>query len=101
MKMYFHDLFNFLSQFRKAWKQYRIEVKYSRMIEKKEKEQGMIQCYLDDLEGVLPDMEEQQIKLSLRMFLHFYGMVDDKHPQDILNENTIKEYCKKYGVEFP
>jgi len=101
MKMYLYDLYHFLRHFRKAWKQYRIEVKYSRMIEKKEKEQGMIQCYLDDLEGVLPDMEEQQIKLSLRMFLHFYEMVDDKHPQDILNEVTIKEYCKKYGVEFP
>jgi hypothetical protein len=101
MKFYFRDWVQYRAIMKDSWKQYRSDMKYSRMIEKKENEQGMIQCYLDDLEGVLPDMEEQQIKLSLRMFLHFYGMVEDKHPQDIINETTIKDYCKRYGVEFP
>lgn len=101
MKFFLIDLWTFLKEVRKAWKQFRIEAKYSRKMEKKEKEHGMIQCYLDDFESVLPDMEEQQIKLSLRMFLHFYGMVEDKHPQDLINEYTLMEYCEKYEVEFP
>ena len=101
MKFFLRDIRTFSKEIRSAWKQFRIEQKYSRMMEKKEKEHGMIQCYLDELENSLPNMEKEQIRLSLRMFLHFYGMVEDKHPLDINNEVTIKEYCKKYGVEFP
>lgn len=101
MKYFLKDCFNFLKIVIGSWKQFRTDEKYTRTMEKKEKEQGMIQCYLDDLEGVLPDMDKEQIRLSLRMFLHFYEMVEEKHPQDIINEITIKDYCKRYGVEFP
>jgi len=97
------DFWNFLKQSRYLWKMIRIESKRMKVLLSMEKELGVIGAFIEVFEKEMMEYpnEIKQFALDTFTVMYFDPDFNEQSDKDIQFIPVLKQYCDKYGVDFP
>tara|TARA_R110002020_G_scaffold2_6_gene72 strand:- start:1416 stop:1727 length:312 start_codon:yes stop_codon:yes gene_type:complete len=100
---FFKDMRTFLKELKYLWKGIRQESARMKKLMKMENELGVIGTFLHIFESEMMELPDDIKVFSLSTFTQMY--YDDEFTEvsdkDIQFEAALKQYCIKYGVDFP
>mgnify|MGYP003630799871 FL=1 len=97
------DVRTFVRELRYLWKGIRQESARMKKLIIMEKDLGVMGTFLHLFESEMMELPDEIKRFSLSTFTQMYynDEFEDKSEQDIQFEAALKQYCLKYGVDFP
>lgn len=95
------DFWFYLKNLYPLWKDIRSQRKYSRSVEKRKNEEGLVSAFLYEFEqNIMEEMPHELVKLILTEFcVNYFQLTEEsKSDKDIQLESTLIQYMDKYEI---